>query len=1108
MTHAGLNRNKEQGSIQYFRVLLGVWCVLIIGSFIWSLQEIRSTSEEVAANVARAYLDKDHAFRLWGVSHGGVYVRVDSRNQPDPVLGHIPERDVQTPSGKLLTLMAPASMVRQLQEDFSKTYGVKGHVVGLKRLEQESAPKDWQLAAFRAFSQGVPETLEFTQVGGEPYMRLMRPMRAEQQCLNCHAQEGHAVGDIQGAVGISLPLKQFLADGRQQAAILALPYGAALIVGLLGIGMCVRKSRQREDERTHNEEALRAAYDELESRVRERTAELSEANERLRSEIAQREEAREAFRRSEDKYQAIFNNAAVGIDMIDRDGRFVETNTALQDMLGYSKGELERLTALDITHPDDLDASRRNLLSVSEGRLDSYTSEKRYIRKDGAVVWAGLSVASMRDASGRHEAIIGVIEDITDRKKAQAELLESLRFSETLINTIPNPLYWKDVNGRYVGCNQAFSDFVGLPKEQIVGETVFRILPESVAEEYANQDRELFAHPGSRITHGQVRDAQDRERHIIIHKATFSDAAGAVSGLIGVVLDITKLTEASRAAEQASRAKSEFLANMSHEIRTPLNGIIGMTELARNTELSAEQREYLDAVKISSDALLRLINDILDLSKMEAGKLELYRTEFSLRDCVDDTVASFSGQAFEKGIELVCDIHPDIPDSLIGDPGRIRQILVNLVGNGFKFTESGEIVVRVEQASKADKEVVLHFTVTDTGPGIPESQQARIFDAFEQGDASPTKRHAGTGLGLAISSKLVRMMDGGMWLQSTLGQGSAFHFTVRLGIQDNAERPRPIGGAANLKGLHAIVVDDNATNRRILQEILTNWGMSVLLADSGPAALEVLQTAAQNGVCPSLAIVDNMMPDMDGFALTEKMKQTPELGNTTIVMLTSAGQRGDGERCANLGIAAYLRKPIKQSELLDAISKALANPCLETIAPRLISGQTLRVSQRQLHVLLVEDHPMNRKLASRMLEKMGHRVSLACNGKEAVSASQNECFDVILMDVQMPEMDGLEATRAIRDRETIRHDHVPIIAMTAHAMKGDRERCLAAGMDAYVSKPIKSTELFEAIESLMEQSKGSGTHVRTCKREEAGSNPASQRYAGVLTQAAYEGVIA
>jgi two-component system, sensor histidine kinase and response regulator len=1068
MTVAERDKQKSCVLSQLLPAVVVIWSILIVVLFVWNLLEIRRTGKELAATVARAYLDKDHAFRLWAASHGGVYVAVDGRTPPNPHLKDVPERDIQTPAGNRLTLMSPASMVRQLQEDFSKVYGVKGHIVGVRPFLPETAADPWETAALQKFSFGASEAQEFTQIQGEPYLRLMRPMRTEPECLKCHVAQGHRTGGIQGGFGLSLPLKQFAENERGRVISLALSYGTAFFVGLLGIIIGLRRSRQREYENILAVEALREAHDELETRVEIRTAELSLANEQLRAEIAEREAVKEALRISEQRFRAIFHTAAIGIDMLDLDGRFLETNSALQHMLGYSRSELEGLTALDITHVDDREPSAKNLLSLDDGKANTYSMEKRYIRKDGGILWAELSVSCIRDADGHHESTIGVIQDITERKRVEVELLENIRFLETLINTIPNPLFWKDVRGRYLGCNQAFADLVALPKERIIGGTVHDVLPKPLAEHYAAQDQDACAHPGAHVTKALIHDPQGAERTVIIHKASFCDSRGEVAGIIGVMLDITELSNASRAAEEASRAKSEFLANMSHEIRTPLNGIVGMTELTLNTDLSAEQREYLDAAKVSADSLLRLINDILDLSKMEAGKLELYFTDFSLRDCVDDTVATFSAQASAKGIELACHIPPDLPDAVIGDPGRVRQILVNLVGNALKFTDTGEIVVDAALSSRTGKEILLHFSVTDTGRGVPEIQRERIFDAFEQGDASPTKRYSGTGLGLAISSKLVRMMGGTMWLESTLGEGSAFHFTLCLGLQDKPAKNRIARIPANLDALHAIVVDDNATNRRILQEMLTNWGMRVVLAENGPDALQAMCAAVKAGNPFGLALIDYLMPDMDGFALAEQIKRNTDLAGTTIIMLTSAGQRGDGERCAAVGIAAYLRKPIKQSELFDAISYTLATAPQEACRPTVVTRHTLRVSTHQLRILLVEDNPVNRKLATRMLEKMGHAVSVACNGKDALSVTDTERFDMIFMDVQMPEMDGLEATKALRDREKITGAHTPVIAMTAHAMKGDRERCLESGMDGYVSKPINSTELFDTIEDVLE----------------------------------------
>ncbi len=666
--------------------------------------------------------------------------------------------------------------------------------------------------------------------------------------------------------------------------------------------------------------------------------------------------------------------------------------------------------------------------------------------------------------------------EVNERMRADESLSEERKVLRALIDNVPDFMYVKDAECRFVVANLSVAKQMGAKTpEELLGKTDFDFYPREVAAPFFEDEQRVIRSGQAEVNREEKGlDINGNMSQVMTTQVPLRDKNGRVTGLVGIGRDITHLKKvqeemqkAREAAEAASSAKSEFLANMSHEIRTPLNGVMGMTDLALETELTPEQREYLETVKMSSDSLLTVINDILDFSKIEAGKIDLEMVDFNLRDCLESTLKTLALRADEKGLELLCEVAPEVPEVVRGDSTRLRQIVINLVGNAIKFTDKGEIAVKVQIESKDNGDCICRFTVADTGIGIPENKRELIFAPFSQADTSTTRKYGGTGLGLTISTRLVRMMGGRIWVESEMGRGSQFHFTVRLGAAEAKEiKLGTVAPSEFLRDVKVLVVDDNRTNCRILEGMLLRWHMKPSLVSGGAEALAELSAAREAGKPYRLIVTDMHMPDMDGFAMIEEIRRKPELATATIMMLTSAGHRGDAARCQELGVAAYLLKPIRPSELREAVARVLGARPHEGAIPLVtrFSLQDAREPDAYLTVLLAEDNLVNQRLAVRLLEKRGHRVVVAGTGVEALKALQKERFDLVLMDVQMPEMDGLEATAAIREKEKSTGAHQAVVALTAHAMKGDREKCMAAGMDGYLTKPIRPNELDQLLE--------------------------------------------
>ena len=780
------------------------------------------------------------------------------------------------------------------------------------------------------------------------------------------------------------------------------------------------------------------------------------STDQLDLEIAGRRRAEKALREYEAAYRTLVESLPLNLFRKDLDGRIVSANQRFYESLHLPESDVIGKTDLDLFPAEIAHKYRSDDRRVIETCAMLEDIEEHYV--DGQMRYVHVLKAPASDSNGKVVGIQGMFWDVTERVQAERDF-------DRLFAVSLDMMCISGIDGYFKRVNPAFEKSLGYKNDELLARPMIE-----------------FVHPDDRTA---TREAMEQLRRGI-DLVGFENRSRCKDGsyrwlswtipapgdrevlLYSVARDATvrkraelELRKAMAAAEAANEAKSDFLARMSHEIRTPLNAIIGMTELVLKTPLNPRQNEYLGLVLESGEALLGVINDILDFAKVEAGKLELEKNVFQLRSCLSDALKPTIHRGLSEDVEFACDIRPDVPDVLVGDPGRLRQVVVNLVGNAAKFTENGEIVLEVKTESLQDDEVELTFAVRDTGIGIQPDKLADIFEAFEQADTTTTRRHGGTGLGLAICRQLCELMRGRIWVESEYGKGTVFRFTARFGLGDEADIPQP-APTEDLRRSRTLLVDDSQTNLRVISEMLENWGLKYTAVPDAESALTELRKAHQQGCAFNLLLADVNMPHVDGFELVEQVQADPSLTATPVILMTSAQHEGDLARCEQLQVAAHLTKPLKQSDLLDAISKSVRGS--DVAAERQEdAAETEEAAVRPLRILLAEDSVINQKLALGLLARQHHQVVVANNGQEALQQLRSSEFDVVLMDVQMPVMDGLEATREIRKREKQEGGHVPIIAMTAHALKGDRERCIAAGMDQYLAKPIRGHQLTELL---------------------------------------------
>jgi PAS domain S-box-containing protein len=1012
-----MKRDKSEYHLQHYMWTISIlWTLAILASLAWQIVREKETILEMAGIHALTVYERDVLYRQWATLHGGVYVPVTEKTPPNPYLNS-PERDITTPSGRALTLMNPAYMTRQVQEMSRSAHGIRGRLTSLNPIRPENKPDPWEEKALKAIAQGQAEVTSLEHLDGREYLRLIRPLMTEEGCLKCHAVQGYKKGEVRGGISVAILMEPFRRIEHRAIVMFALAHFILWLLGIIGHGFGGRRLLKTETE----------------------------------------------IRTARDEWEQTFNAIPDYIAIMDDKQHITRCNRSMSEGLGHSLQELPGMKCFICFHAAQKPSDSCPYLPMME-KGKEYTEEIYIENLDQFFL---VTVAPLFDENRRINGCVHIARNITGIKQTERELRESETKFRLAFENAQDAILWADIEtGILVNGNQAAADLFETRIDEMVGKHQAILHP----PEHGALYHQLFMDMARRekgLTEAQIVIASGKIKTVMISTSVTSVEGKKV--IQGVFRDITdrkqaeaELQAAKAEAEAAADAKSQFLANMSHEIRTPLNAVIGMTGILMDTNLTSDQREYAGVIRSGGEQLLSLINDILDFSKIEAGKLELEQVNFDLRAVMEDLSGTLAFKAYEKGLELICMVEPDVPLSLRGDSGRLGQVIANLGSNAIKFTEHGEVLIRVHPVSEDNGRVVLRFEVSDTGIGIPRVRVPDLFNPFMQVDASTSRQYGGTGLGLAISRQLVEIMGGEIGVESEPGKGSVFWFTaVFKKTGESVKEP-----FMDLSRTRVLVVEGNAAIRRHLSMMLDSWRCPHEYSSDPDHAITMLQEGNAAGKPFRIAVVDMNPPDIGGQNLSVRIKENPQICGVLVVMLTPPGTRIQPSVLESAGISACLTKPVKQSRFYDLLvtlmSDGRVDEPVEILSALNYSGDERR--QFTHRILVVEDNAFNQKVAMLMLGKLGYRAEAAANGREALKSLENAPYDLVLMDCQMPEMDGYQATRAIRDPGSpLRNHGIPIIAMTAHAMAGDREKCLACGMSDYLSKPIREKNLLEIL---------------------------------------------